>query len=67
MCFQLVLGNGWCVADGCDDDAKYSAHARIRTRCSSRRVTADPIKGIVGRDYLSQQNFSQLLVLVEHP
>jgi hypothetical protein len=45
MCLQVVLGNGCCVlqmvGDGCDDDAKYSAHARIRTRCSSkRRVTA---------------------------
>jgi hypothetical protein len=56
-----VLCCRW-LRDGCDDDAKYSAHARIRPRCSSRRATAGPIKGIVERDYLSQQNFAYLLV-----
>ncbi len=53
MCLQVVLGNGCVlqmVEDGCDDDAKYSAHARIRPRCSSR-VTAGPIKGTVERDH----------------
>ncbi len=46
------------VEDGCDDDAIYSAHARIRPRCISRRVTAGPIKGTVERDHVSQQNFA---------
>ncbi len=46
------------VENGCDDDAKYSAHARIRPRCSSRRVTAGSIKGTVGRDHVCQLNFA---------
>jgi hypothetical protein len=56
--FWEMVGVLQMVEVGCDDDAKYSAHARIRPRCSSRRVTAGSIKGTVERDHVSQQNFA---------